>query len=127
MPPQWRRPRRSRCAPHRHRVQEASLPRSSQSSEHRASDLARQFVQPLRPDELGLGVVVGTTNPKHMASDHAALHGPILTATELTTLSGLRAAVPSVRILAGWPDVMMPLVAFGTWPGSVGTIDCFLL
>eukprot|EP00966_Prymnesium_polylepis_P218739 5062130-Prymnesium_polylepis.2 len=58
--------------------------------------------------QLGLAVVVGTTNPKHMASDLAALHTPVLSAAELTSLSSLHAAVPSIRIVDGWPDVMMP-------------------
>ena len=69
--------------------------------------------------QLGLAVVVGTTNPKHMASDLAAMHAPVLSSREMQTLSGLHAAVPSVRIVDGWPDVTMPTVALGTWEGSL--------
>ena len=38
--------------------------------------------------------------------------------------AALRAAVPSVRIANGWPDVMMPTVALGSWAGSLrnGTV-----
>ena len=67
----------------------------------------------------GVALVVGTTNPAHMASDLRALHGPVLSSSELEALSALRAAVPSVRIVDAWPDVMMPVVALGTWPGSI--------
>ena len=69
--------------------------------------------------QLGLGVVVGTTNPKHMMSDLAARHAPLLDNEEIKALSALHAAVPSVRILDGWPDVMMPTVALGSWGGSI--------
>ena len=77
--------------------------------------------QPRYPS--GVNVVVGTTNLKHMTSDLAALHAPLLTAAELRTLSALHSVVPLVEldpVVDHWPDVNMPTVGIGSWLGSLG-------
>jgi len=45
-----------------------------------------------------------------------------LSPQEVSELSALHAAVPGVRIVDDWPDVMMPMVAFSTAPLSPAAI-----
>ena len=61
----------------------------------------------------GVSVVTSTVKAGYLAEDLAVLRGPLLSGIELDALSALKAAVPGVRIVDDWPDVMMPMVALG--------------